>query len=143
MENIRKRQADKYLEEAELGMIAAEGTFKQAKEIGKDLWAHVVKSCYDAMEQAISASLAAKGLLIPKDHPAKVIAFLNSYLLQGSEIEEILSKWLGKRSRAQYVDVRHERICVPHEMFDKWDAEDALKDARRVIDFVKKLLGKA
>ncbi|TRZ54681.1 HEPN domain-containing protein [archaeon] len=142
MDEIRERQSKEYLEEAELTLIAAEAVFKEAKETKKDLWAQVVKACYDSMEQAVSAALAKRGLLIPKEHPAKVTAFANSYLLRDSDVVGTLAKWLGMRSKAQYVDVRAGKIYVPHEIFDEWDAEEAIKDAKSVLDFMRKMLAK-
>lgn len=140
MENLREKQGEEYLEEAELTLVAAEGILKQAKETGKGLWAQAVKCCYDSMEQAVSAALAKKELLIPKEHPAKVALFANTYLLRDSKVIGILGKWLGIRGRAQYVDIRSGKIYVPHEIFDESDARDALNDAKFVVDFMKKML---
>ncbi len=39
----------------------------------------MVKSSYDAMEQAISAMLANRGVDIPKSHPRKVEKFVNEF----------------------------------------------------------------
>jgi len=137
---IREEHAKKYLEEAELTLISAEAIFKEAKETKKDLWAQVVKNAYDAMEHAISAALAKKDLTIPKEHPQKITRFVDSFDLRDTETEEILSSWVGRRGRAQYVDIWKGRLSVPHEIFDEWDAADILKDARKIIDFVKRLI---
>lgn len=138
---MKEEQAREYLQEAELTFIASEGIFKQAKETGRKLWAQVVKNAYDAMEHAISAALAYKGLFIPKEHPEKITSFINNFNLRGSAIEKILTKWLGRRGKAQYVDIRGGKIYVPHEIFNENDAEEAIDDARRIIGYVKNLLG--
>ena len=135
-------QADEYLQEAELTLTASEVIFNRAKEIKKNLWAQVVKNAYDAMEHAISAALAMRRLMIPKDHPEKVTKFVNNFNLRNSHIEKLLMKWVGKRGQAQYVDIRGGKLMVPHEIFDEQDAEEALRDAKEVIEFVRKLLKK-
>lgn len=92
------------------------------------------------MEQAVSAAIANKGMIIPKDHPAKVTNFINIYDLRDSEIDILLSSWIGKRGKSQYVDIRRGKLFIPHEIFDEWDAEKALKDAKRIINFVTKIV---
>lgn len=139
--DLRDRQAKGYIEEAELTLTSAEVILKEAKETGKNLWAQVVKNAYDSMEQALSAALAKKDLVIPRDHPAKVISFINTYNLRNTRIEALLSKWVGRRGRTHYVDIHRDKLFIPHEIFDEHDAEDVVKDASFVIEYVKKLVG--
>lgn len=136
--SIKKKQAEAYLEEAKLSIKSAEASLKEAKEGGSDLWHSVVKSSYDAMEQAVSALLAMKGLDIPKTHPGKVEKFVNEF--GESEITERIYNWLGRRSKSQYVDIEGDEIIVPHELFDKIDAEESLKDARFVVERIEERL---
>lgn len=46
---LTQKQAEKYLEEAELSITAAQGILEIAKKEDKELWANVVKTCYDAI----------------------------------------------------------------------------------------------
>ena len=71
--SLKIEQSKKYMEEAELTLESAEAIFEKAKEEDKDLWANVVKSCYDAIEQAISSAISAKEEIIPIRHPDKII----------------------------------------------------------------------
>jgi len=139
--NLRERQAREYLEEAELSLVSAKAVLSKARTSGEKLWAHVIKAAYDAMEQAISAALARKGLLIPKDHPEKISTFVNSYELRDSDVAKTLFFWLRRRGRTQYIDIRRDKVFVPHEIFDEKDAERAIKDCERVIESVKEMSG--
>ncbi len=134
--NISQKQSSKYLEEAELTLLAAEAVFKWAKDEGKQLWANVIKSCYDSMEQALSAALASRGAVIPKEHPAKVRLFINLFL-PPEELKQKIFFWLGKRARAQYVDLIEDKLYVPHELFTENDAEKALRDCKYVLQKIK------
>lgn len=136
---LKEEQAKKYLEEAELSLDAAKSVFDAAKSNSKKMWAQVVKGCYDAMEQAISAALAKKGLVIPKDHPTKVSEFLNTYKIN-EDFTKVLLFWLRKRSSSQYVDIKHGKVIVPHEVFSENDAEKAINDCGRIIAFIKELI---
>ena len=60
-----EEQADAYIEEAELTMESAKAIYDSAQETGEELWAQVVKNGYDAIEQAISAGIAAENEAIP------------------------------------------------------------------------------
>lgn len=133
---LKDKQAEKYLEEAELSMKAGESLFDLDDE---DLYAHVVKNCYDSMEQAVSAALAKKDLIIPKEHPAKITEFINSYVLE-DKIKNILLFWLRKRSLSQYVDIKDGEIIVPHEIFEKKDAIKALEDCEFILMKIKKMI---
>ncbi len=135
---LKDKQAEKYLEEAELSLKAAESIFDLNDE---DMHAHVVKNCYDSIEQAISSALAKKDLLIPKEHPAKITEFVNSYNPE-NKIKEILFYWLRKRSSSQYVDIKEGRVIVPHEIFGKEDAKKAIDDCGIIIEYIKKLIKK-
>jgi len=135
---LKDKQAEKYLEEAELSLRAAESIFDLNDE---EMYAHVVKNCYDSIEQSISSALAKKDLMIPKEHPAKITEFVNAYNPE-IKIKEILFYWLRKRSSSQYVDIKDGKIIVPHEIFEKEDAEKALEDCEKIIDYIKKLIKK-
>lgn len=139
MNDLKKKQAEKYLEEARLNITAAEAIFEQAKETEKDLWAQVVKNAYDAIESAVSSFLAFREIEIPRAHSLKITKFLEN--VDSSEKEELTSTLLehvGKRQNSRYVDIVGEEVKIPHEIFDKQDAESALKDARKIIKFVEK-----
>lgn len=94
-----------------------------------------MKNGYDAIEQAISAAIAARSEPIPRSHPTKVNSFLEHYRVPG-DIEAKLLEWLRRRSDSQYVDVRGEEVNVPHRQFDRSDAEAILDDVEAVIDYV-------
>ncbi len=90
--NLAEKQAEKYIEEAELTLYSAMTVFEKAKEEDKELWANIVKMCYDAIEQAISAAIAKKNEIIPKEHPLKIKKFINLYELNLDTSFEIKSQ---------------------------------------------------
>lgn len=139
MESLKDKQAKSYLEEAELSLETAQIIFNKAKEDDKELWANVIKTCYDAIEQAVSAAIAKKNEVIPKEHPSKIRKFINLFEMD-KELEEKLYFWLRKRSSSQYVDIKDDKISIPHELFDENDAKTALDDTREIIDKIKELL---
>lgn len=139
MEDLKEKQAKSYLEEAELSLETAQIIFDKAKEDDKDLWANIVKTCYDAIEQAISAAIIKKDEIIPKEHPAKVKKFLNLFKVDKG-LQEKIYFWLGKRSNSQYVDIKDDKIFVPHELFTEDDAQQALDDSKEIISEVKELI---
>lgn len=138
--STKSEQARAYLEEAELSIESSKAAFQRANKTGKDLWHSVIKSSYDSMEQAISALLAEEGIDIPRSHPGKVERFVNEF--GESEITKRIYRWLGKRSKSQYVDVVKGEVVVPHKIFGKADAKDSLKDAEFVVKRVKEILNK-
>lgn len=131
-----EEQADAYLTEAELTLESAEAIYVSADESGENLWAQVVKNGYDAIEQAISAGIAADNEAIPRNHPGKINTFLDRYE-PGEEVEGLLLHWLQRRSNSQYVDIRGEEINIPHEQFTREDAEQILEDAETVLGYVQ------
>jgi len=137
--DINEKRAEGYLEEAELSLDSAKAIFDEAQRTEKKLWAHVVKASYDSMEQAISAALAIKDVMIPKDHPEKVSEFITNYNIQGKAADILLS-WLRKRGKSQYVDVRGGKVSIPHEVFTEIDAEAIIIDCEFIIKYVKELI---
>lgn len=131
-----EEQASAYLEEAELTLESAEAIYNSAKESNEDLWAQVVKNGYDAIEQAVSAGIAADNEAIPRNHPSKMNTFIELYE-PSEEVEDLLLHWLQSRSSSQYVDIRGDEVNIPHEQFDRGDAEQILNDAEAVIEYVK------
>lgn len=99
----------------------------------------MVKNGYDAIEQAVSAAIAAEGETIPQNHPAKINVFLEIYEID-DEREAILLEWLRRRSDSQYVDIRGNEINVPHTTFDEDDARGMLADAEELISLVDELV---
>lgn len=128
-------QADAYLAEAELTLSSARAIHQAATDTQENLWAQVVKNGYDAIEQAISAAIAARDERIPRAHPAKINTFIDLYKTR-EDIEETLLYWLRRRSDSQYVDIRGDTINIPHERFNQEDAERILDDAQAVLTYV-------
>jgi len=137
--SLQKEQARAYLKEALLTLESAKAIFKNSSD-KKPLWSQVVKNCYDAMEQAISAAIAFKGETIPKDHPAKITKFIELYGREYGFVYSLLT-WLGKRARAQYVDIIKGEVSIPHKIFDKKSAKRALVDAEKIINKIKEIIG--
>ncbi len=137
--SLKIEQSKKYMEEAELTLESAEAVFEKAKEEDKDLWANVVKSCYDAIEQAISSAISAKEEVIPIRHPDKIDKFSKLFEIS-KELDEKISFWLGKRSSAQYVDIKDDKLSVPHELFNEEDAKKALDESKEIIEEIKILM---
>lgn len=129
-------QADAYLIEAELTFSSARAIYTSASTDRENLWAQVVKNGYDAIEQAVSAAIAAQEESIPRAHPAKINTFIDLYD-PPAELEDRLLYWLRRRSDSQYVDIRGDSINVPHEQFDREDADRILDDAETVITHVE------
>lgn len=130
-----EEQAQAYLEEARLTLASAEAIHRTAEESGNNLWAQVVKNGYDAIEQAISAGIAAENDAIPRNHPGKINTFIELYE-PGDELEHLLLHWLRHRSTSQYVDLRGDEISIPHEQFGQEDAVAILKDAETILEYV-------
>ncbi len=139
--STKEKQAEAYLKEAKLSVEAAKANLEKAQETQKSLWHNIVKSSYDAMEQAISAVLAHNEMSIPRSHPGKVEKFVKKF--GESKITERIYKWLRKRSKTQYVDLKKDEIIVPHMFFDESDAESALDDAEFVVQKVDNDLSEA
>jgi HEPN domain-containing protein len=100
------------------------------------MWAQVVKNGYDAIEQAVSAAIAAEDEAIPRRHPAKINRFIE--LHEPSEaVESTLHEWLRRRSEAQYVDIRGDEINIPHELFDHEDAQQMIQDAEMILQHIR------
>ena len=130
-----EEQAAAYLREADLTLQSARTVFDAATP-DDPLWAQVVKNGYDAIEQAVSAAIAAQGERIPRKHPAKINMFLDLYDPDDA-LEDRLLDWLRRRSDAQYVDIRGDKMNIPHEQFDRGDAERILNDADAVLTYVR------
>ena len=132
---LRERQAKEYLAEAERTLLAAEVLYRA--HFG--LWVQVVTSSYDAMEQAVSAAIAAKEQDIPREHAEKIKEFVR---LCGPPpaLLNVLTSWVSRRSASRYVDVRGESLVVPRTLFSERDAQRALGDAHAILAYVKGLL---
>lgn len=139
---IRQEQARTYLEEAELTLEASRAILERAKDEHKDLWANVVKNCYDAIEQAVCSAIAGRNKEIPREHPEKIHLFVRLFR-PPRNLVKMLMYWLSRRAPAQYADIRNETLFVPHELFDQADAERCLRETREIIEEVKRLAGKA
>jgi len=133
---FQKNRAKEYIVEAELTLESAKAIFKKSSN-ELPLWALVVKNSYDAMEQAISSLIVLEDQIVPKEHPAKILKFVEIYGREDSLVKKLLS-WLSKRARAQYVDItKNNEISVPHKIFNKENAEQALGDAEEIIKTLK------
>lgn len=137
-----EEQALAYQKEARLTLESARSIFDTAASGNEQLWAQVVKNAYDAIEQAVSAAIAATGESVPRTHPAKVNTFL-ALCDPADDLESLLLYWLRRRSNSQYVDIRGDEINVPHQQFDRGDAERVLEDAENVLGHVEDLLDTA
>lgn len=94
-----------------------------------------MKNGYDAIEQAISAGVAAEGDPVSRRHAAKIETFLDLYE-PPEEFEEFLLEWYRQRSDSQYVDIRGDEINVPHEQFDAESAARIIEDATDALGYV-------
>lgn len=130
-----EEQAEAYFEEAELTLESAEAIYNTAEKSGDNLWAQVVKNGYDAIEQAVSAGIAAENEAIPRNHPGKINTFIELYEPR-EEVEDLLLHWLQRRSSSQYVDIRGDEINIPHEQFTREDAEQILEDIETVLNYI-------
>lgn len=131
----RSDQAAAYLREATLTLESTRAVFHVADEQGSELWAQVVKNGYDAIEQAVSAAIAESDRAVPRRHPAKINAYVDEYDVSEG-LEETLLYWLRRRSDSQYVDIRGDEVNVPHESFERADAERVVEDAATTLETV-------
>lgn len=128
-------QASAYLSEAETTLESA----RVLAEDDPDAFAsQIVKNAYDALEQALSAGIAARGEDIPRRHGAKIQRYFES--LDAEELEQTAFEWHSRRSNAQYVDFRGSELSVPSKNFDRDDAEQILMDAEELLEFVRERL---
>jgi HEPN domain-containing protein len=128
------------LDEAELTIESAEAIYERARTTGKQLWSKVVKEAYDAMENCVMAALVEVHVDIPRYHPAKMATFISQFKLEGTDMAEILTKWLARRSRARYVDFNEAgKLRVPLDEFGEAEASEALRDCKKVLAFVREL----
>lgn len=128
----RGKQAEAYLEEAEKTLESARTLFDEEPE---EFASQTVKNAYDAMEQALSAGIAARGEDIPRRHHAKIQQYFEP--LEADELEQTAFKWHSRRSDAQYVDFKGTEISVPSKNFNRSDARQILSDADEILDMVK------
>lgn len=129
----RSEQAKAYLNEAETTLESA----RILLERDPDAFApQIVKNAYDALEQALSAGIAARDEDIPRRHGAKIQRYFNP--VENDELERTVFDWHARRSNAQYVDFRGSELSAPSSNFDGDDARRIVHDAERVLEFVGK-----
>lgn len=132
----RDEQTSAYLHEAQTTLRSA----RVLLEDDPDAFApQVVKNAYDALEQALSAGIAARDEDIPRRHSAKIQEFFDP--LDANDLQETAFRWHARRSDAQYVDIKGGELSVPSSNFDRGDAERIVEDAERIIDFVRQQTG--
>ena len=130
-ETGRLIQARSYLDEAEKTLDVA----RMARK--KGYWAVCVKDAFDAMEQAVSALIAAKDEKIPKKHTGK-IAFFTGLYKPDDVIKKSLLYWAGKRDRSRYVDYRDGKYVAPSDFFHEDDAHRIISDAEMILSYTRK-----
>lgn len=130
------QRARAYLDEAETTLRGARVLFERDPD---DFAAQVIKNAYDALEQAISAGVAARGEDVPIRHGAKIQRYFEPH--DAEELERIAFGWHARRSDAQYVDFKGTELSVPSESFDRGDAERILEDAETILAYVRERLG--
>ena len=126
------KQASAYLSEAETTLRSARVLFGDDPEA---FASQIVKNAYDALEQALSAGIAARGEDIPRRHGAKIQRYFEP--LDADELERMAFDWHSRRSNAQYVDFRGSELSVPSKNFGRDDAEQILTDTEELLEFVR------
>ncbi len=129
----RNEQARAYLSEAETTLESARVLLERDSATFAP---QIVKNAYDALEQALSAGIAARDEDIPRRHGAKIQQYFGPF--DEKELEQTIFDWHARRSNAQYVDFRGTDLSVPSGNFDSDDAERIVSDAKTVIEFVRK-----
>jgi HEPN domain-containing protein len=125
-------QASAYLSEAETTLQSARVLFEDDPE---SFASQIVKNAYDALEQALSAGIAAREEDIPRRHGAKIQRYFEP--LDAEELERTGFDWHSRRSNAQYVDFRGSELSVPSKNFDRDDAKEILADTEELLEFVR------
>jgi HEPN domain-containing protein len=125
-------QASAYLSEAGTTLESARVLFEDDPEA---FASQIVKNAYDALEQALSAGIAARGEDIPRRHGAKIQRYFEP--LDAEELEQTAFDWHSRRSNAQYVDFRGSELSVPSKNFDENDAKRILTDTETIVEFVR------
>lgn len=128
----RNEQASAYLGEVGTTLRSARVLFDDDPDA---FASQIVKNAYDALEQAISAGIAARGEDIPRRHGAKIQRYFEP--LDAEPLERTAFRWHARRSDAQYVDFKGSELSVPSSNFDREDAEEILADAEEILEFVR------
>lgn len=129
-------RARAYLDEATTTLRSAQVLFEEDPD---GFASQVVKNAYDALEQAISAGIAARGEDVPIRHGTKIQRYFEPH--DADELERIAFGWHARRSDAQYVDFKGTELSVPSNVFDGEDAERVLADAETILGHVRERLG--
>lgn len=135
MPDRKREQASAYLAEAERTLDSAHVLFEADPE---RFASQVVKNGYDALEQALSAGIAATGREVPRRHPGELQAFFGEH--DDAELERTATHRLSRRDEAQYVDFDGRSLSVPSDHFDRDDAERVLDDAADVLQYVREMV---
>jgi len=104
-------------------------------EIKGEIYTSSCYSCQQAAEKGLKALILAKGKIVPKVHSLdRLISELKKIGLKTLPIEEN-SQELDK----YYISTRYPgQYGGPEGLYDKADAESAIKAAEEILDFVQK-----
>jgi len=126
-----------YLSESKLRLDTAESV------INKKAYAFTVRQSQEAVELSLKAALRLLGLDFPKWHDISEVLlkekdkFPMEFQNVIPKIAIISSSLTKKRETAMYGD--EENNSPPSKIFNKNDAEDALKDAKFCFNFLEEL----
>jgi hypothetical protein len=109
--SLQKEQARAYLKEALLTLESAKAIFKNSSD-KKPLWSQVVKNCYDAMEQAISAAIRLKERPYQKTILRKLQS-LSSFMEENIALFTLCLLGLGKEQKPNMLILLKERYLYP------------------------------
>ena len=132
-----KDLANDYLNESKLRLDTAESV------INKKAYAFTVRQSQEAVELSLKAALRLLGIDFPKWHDISEVLIKEKEKFP-TEFQDIIPKLATissslakKREPAMYGDIENKE--PPSKIFNKKDAENALKDAKFCLKFVEEL----
>ncbi len=107
-------------------------------------WHLVVRRCQEAVELGLKAVLRAAGLEVPRVHDVGVFLRERAEQLPGTmraELDQVTSISRRLREERELSFYGDEAVDVPPEqIYSKLDADQALRDARLVLDLCERAL---
>ncbi len=126
-------------------MKQAKERLKHAREALEDgNYPYTIRQSQEAVELALKAALRLVGVEPPKWHDVGPILrkefrrFPKWFQKEIGFMARVSRRLRREREPAMYGD--EELGLPPEELYDRVDAEEALRDAQRVVEFVEKLL---
>ena len=136
---VLRRFAIDYIRRARARLVGAEAALARGD------YPEIVRYSQECVELSLKAALRFTGIEYPRVHDVSDVLVENAdrfpkwFRRIAGELVLTSSKLALARGPSVYGD--EERGIPPGELFDRQDAERALRDARRVLDVCSRLIG--